>query len=71
MTRSTEGISSPLEATSVATNIFASLCLNRANEPSLLFCDIWPFTVTALWPNFLSNKQTLFADRQVKVKTIT
>jgi len=71
MTKSTEGISRPREATSVATSTFASLCLNRAREPSRLAWLICPLTVTALWPNFLKRRQTLLAARQVIVKMMT
>lgn len=37
MTKSTYGISRPLEATSVATKILASFVLNLAKELNLLF----------------------------------
>jgi hypothetical protein len=41
-TMSTLGISRPLDATSVATNMFLWPDLNLFNAPNLLGCDNWP-----------------------------
>ena len=70
MTTSTEGISRPLEATSVAIKMFLSFDLNRFREFRRYCCDKLPLILTALKLRFLSIRASYRDDLRVDVKII-
>jgi len=70
MTRSTEGISRPREATSVAIKIALSPALNLFSESSLICYDILPWIFTALKLRNFSVNTSFKLWLQVDVKMI-
>lgn len=69
MTKSTLGISSPLEATSVATSTLNLPSLNLFKVTSLWFCAISP-CITSMSCLILSDKRSEFASAFVEQNTI-
>ena len=70
ITTSTEGMSRPLEATSVAINMFLSFDLNRFRELRRCCCDKLPLIFTALKFRFLSISASYRDCLRVDVKMI-
>ena len=68
MTTSTDGMSRPREATSVATRMLRSPLLNLLSAPRRLGWLMWPWMGTAPKPRLRSSSAMRRVDSQVRVK---